>query len=67
MKLHEATTEVRLRPITLLLRCALDQIEPSAVSMPVIPSMSVFCEYITEKMVHIVTDKTLSLALLLSV
>ena len=33
VKLHEAATEVRLRPITLLLRSGLDQIEPSPVSM----------------------------------
>ena len=33
MKLHEAATEVRLHPITLLLRCALDQIEAPAVSI----------------------------------
>ena len=33
MKLHESATEVQLHPVTLLLRCALDQIEPPAVSL----------------------------------
>jgi len=46
VKLYESVTEVRLRPITVLLRCALNQIEPQAVSI-ILPPVFSHCSYLS--------------------